>query len=88
MRVTGAKRKVLGRSTARITPVGRVPLGATRKGTNRFRWDGRVNGKRLRSGTYLLTYRLLRDKRVTSTSGSLRFTIASNGRVRSVKAER
>ena len=47
-----------------------------------------MNGKRLRAGTYLLTYRLLRDKRVTSTSGSLRFTIATNGRVRSVKPER
>ena len=51
-RVTGT-RKLLGRTTPRIRVVGRVPLGRTRKGANRFRWNGKVNGKRLAAGTYL-----------------------------------
>ena len=53
VRVTG-KRKLLGRTVPRIKQVGRVPLGATRKGRNTFRWNGKVNGKRLKRGTYLL----------------------------------
>ena len=59
VRVTG-KRKLLGRTVPRIRQIGRVPLGKTRKGRNSFRWNGKVNGKRLKRGTYLLTYRALR----------------------------
>ena len=65
-RVTGT-RKLLGRRTPRIRVVGRVPLGATVKGVNRFRWNGEVNGKRLSAGTYLLTYRALKKGGVLST---------------------
>ena len=86
-RVTG-KRKLLGRSVPRIKVVGRVPLGKTRKGQNRFRWNGKVNGKRLKRGTYLLTFRALRRTRVVSTSGSVRFTVTDRGRIRGVSRVR
>ena len=69
VRVIG-KRELMGRTVPRIRQVGRVPLGATRKGRNTFRWNGKVNGKRLKRGTYLLTYRALRGARIVSTSGS------------------
>ena len=85
VRVTG-KRKLLGRSVPKIKQVGRVPLGKTRKGRNLFRWDGKVNGKRLKRGTYLLTFRALRRERVVSTSGSVRFTVTKNGQIRRAKA--
>ena len=88
VRVTGKRRKVLGRSVPRIRVVGRVPLGTVRNGRNRFRWNGRVGGKRLAPGTYLLTYRALKGKRVTTTSGSLRFRITRGGEIRGVRRER
>jgi hypothetical protein len=66
----------------------RRPLGKARKGSNRFRWDGRVAGKRLKPGTYLLTYRTLRGTLVTSTSDSIRFTIAKSGRVTRARRQR
>jgi hypothetical protein len=87
VRVTG-KRKLLGRTVPRIRQIGRVPLGATRKGSNRFRWDGKVNGKRLTRGTYLLTYRALRRARIVSTSGSIRFTVNDRGSIRGVRRVR
>jgi hypothetical protein len=83
-RVTG-KRKLLGRTVPRIRPVGRVPLGKTRKGRNSFRWNGKVEGKRLKRGRYLLTYRALRRTRIVSTSGSIRFTVTKQGRIRGVR---
>jgi hypothetical protein len=85
-RVTG-KRKLLGRTVPRIKPVGRVPLGKARKGRNRFRWNGKVNGRRLQRGTYLLTFRALRRERVVSTSGSVRFSVR-HGRIRGAKRQR
>ncbi len=69
MRVTG-KRKLLGRTVPRIKPSRHGRLGATRKGRNAFRWNGKVNGRRLKRGTYLLTYRALRRTRIVSASGS------------------
>jgi hypothetical protein len=87
VRVTG-KRKLLGRTVPRIRPIGRVPLGATRKGRNSFRWNGKVNGRRLKRGTYLLTYRALHGKRIVSTSGSIRFKVTRQGRIRGVKRVR
>jgi hypothetical protein len=86
-RVTGT-RKLLGRRVPRIRPVGRVPLGRTRKGTNRFRWNRKVNGRRLKAGKYLLTYRALRRKRVVGTSSSIRFTVTGKGRIRGVRRQR
>ena len=52
---------MLGVEQPKIKVVGRVPLGKAKQGRNRFRWDGKVAGKRLKPGKYLLTYRLLRD---------------------------
>jgi hypothetical protein len=86
VRVTGGARTVLGRKQPRIRVVGKVPLGPVHNGRNRFRWNGRVNGKRLSPGTYLLTYRALKGSRVTTTSGSLRFRITMGGKIRSVRA--
>jgi len=86
VRVTG-RRKLLGRSVARIRVIGRVPLGATVKGTNRFRWNGKVEGKRLRRGRYLLTYRALKRDRVISTSSSIRFTVTKGGGIRKARRE-
>ena len=86
-RVTG-KRKLLGRTVPRIRPVGRVPLGKTRKGLNRLRWNKKVNGRRLKRGTYLLTFRALRRDRVVSTSGSVRFTVTKQGRIRKARRQR
>ena len=87
VRVTG-KRKLLGRTVPRIRQIGRVPLGATRRGRNRFRWNGKVKGKRLKRGTYLLTYRALRRARIVSTSGSIRFTVNSRDHIRGVRRVR
>jgi WD40-like Beta Propeller Repeat len=86
-RVTG-KRKLLGRTVPRIREVGRVPLGRAKKGRNRFRWNRKVNGKRLRPGTYLLTYRSLRGKRITNTSNSIRIRVNKRGRIVRAKRQR
>ena len=86
VRVTGTRR-LLGRRAPRLRVVGRVPLGTAKRGRNRLRWNGRVNGKKLRRGTYLLTYRTLKGKRITNTSGSIRFRIAKGGKIRQVRSE-
>ena len=87
VRVVG-KRKLLGRSAPRVRVVGKVPLGLAKKGRNRKRWNGKVNGKRLRPGTYLLTYRSLKGKRITNTSDSIRFKVGKGGKIRQVRRER
>ena len=87
VRVTG-KRTLLGAKVPRIKVVGRVPLGKLRKGRSTFRWPSKVDGKRLKPGTYLLTFRSLRRDRILSTSGSVRFKITRDGRVAKVKRER
>ena len=87
-RVTGKPRKLLGRRVPRIRVVGRVPLGRTRKGVNRFSWDGRVEGRRLKRGTYLLTYRALRKKRILSISGSIRLKVTKSGKIVNVRRQR
>ena len=86
-RVTG-RRKLLGRTAPRLRVLGKVRLGTAKQGRrNRFRWNGRVNGRRLGRGTYLLTYRSLNGGRITNTSGSFRFKIAKGGKLRQVRAE-
>lgn len=84
--VTGT-RTLLGRTVPRIRTIGRVPLGRTRKGINTFRWNGKVAGRRLKAGTYLLTYRALRKDRVLSTSDSIRFTVTKSGKVTQVRRQ-
>jgi hypothetical protein len=88
-RVLGT-RKVLGRSVPRVGAVGRVPLGAARSARlQHFRWNGRVNGRRLPAGTYLLTFRgLNRRGRVLATSRSIRFTLTRSGQIRNVRTLR
>ena len=87
VRVTGTT-KLLGRTVPRIRPVGRVPLGTARKGRNTFRWNGKVNGKRLSAGTYLLTFRALRGSVVTELSDSIRFKVSRSGKITGVRRER
>jgi hypothetical protein len=53
-RVTGT-RKLLGRNVPKLRVIGKHRLGRAHKGTNRFRWNRRVAGRRLKPGTYLLT---------------------------------
>jgi hypothetical protein len=86
-RVVG-RRTLLGRSAPRLRVVGRVPLGRAKRGRNRLRWNGRVNGKRLRPGTYLITYRSLKGRRVSNTSDSIRVTVGKGGKIRRAKRER
>jgi WD40-like Beta Propeller Repeat len=86
-RVVG-KRTLLGRTAPRLRVVGRVPLGRAKRGRNRLRWNGRVNGKRLRPGTYLITYRSLKGRRVSNTSDSIRVRVGKGGKIRRAKRER
>ncbi len=86
-RVVG-KRKLLGRTAPRLRAVGKVPLGAAKRGRISKRWNGKVNGKRLRPGTYLLTYRSLRGKKITNTSDSIRLTVGKGGKIRRARPER
>jgi hypothetical protein len=86
-RVVG-KRKLLGRTAPRLRVIGKVPLGAAKRGRIRKRWDGKVNGKRLRPGTYLLTYRSLRGRKVTNTSDSIRLRVGRGGRILRARPER
>jgi WD40 repeat protein len=71
---------LFGRKVPKITPVGRVPLGKTKKGRNSFKWNGKVEGKKLKKGTYLLTFRALKGDRILNTSGSVRFKVDRKGR--------
>jgi hypothetical protein len=74
-KVTG-KTTVLGRKVPKIKPVGRVPLGKAKKGRNHFTWNGKVNGKKLAKGKYLLTFRLLTSHgRVRNLSNSVQLTV-------------
>ena len=84
-RVVGTH-KVLGRTVPRLQRVGRVPLGAAAAGRNTFRWNGRVAGRRLKAGKYVLTFRTLtKAGRIHSVSQSVRFTLSSAGRISAVK---
>lgn len=86
-KVTG-KRTVLGARLPRIKPVGRVPLGRLRNGRASFRWPVEVDGERLKRGTYVLTFRSLRGKRILTTSGSVRVEVGRDGRVKEAKRQR
>ena len=78
MKVKG-KRTVLGVKLPRIKPIGRVPLGKLRTGRSSFKWPVEVDGEQLERGTYLLTFRSLRKKRVLTTSESVRIKVARTG---------
>ncbi len=73
--------RLFGRTVPRIRAVGRVPLGVARSHRPHFRWNGRVNGRRLSAGTYYLTFRALtRRGRILDTSNSIRFRVARRTR--------
>lgn len=62
-RIVGRTR-VLGRTAPKLRLVGRVPLGSFKKGRkHRVRWNGRVRGRRLARGRYLVTVRSVTGKR-------------------------
>jgi hypothetical protein len=50
---------LLGRRVPTLVPVGRVPFGAFHRGRSHVKWNLRVNGRPLRSGTYQVTVRAL-----------------------------
>jgi hypothetical protein len=76
------KHRVLGRRVPRLKPLGRVPLGRARRGRNRFRWNGRVAGRRLRPGSYVITYRVLtRGGRIQATSRTIQFRVTRSRRI-------
>ena len=49
--------ELFGRKVPKLKLVGRVPLGKFKKGHDKTHWNLRVNGKRLRRGTYQVTPR-------------------------------
>jgi WD40-like Beta Propeller Repeat len=55
-RVVG-KTRLLGKTVPKLRPVGAVPLGSFKKGRSSIRWNGKVNGKALKPGTYQVTPR-------------------------------
>jgi WD40-like Beta Propeller Repeat len=80
-RVVGSHR-VLGRKLPKLRPLGRVPLGRSRKGVNRFKWSGRVQSRALGAGEYVITYRALTSTgRVKATSKTIEFRITRKGRI-------
>jgi hypothetical protein len=57
-RIVGHHR-LFGRTVPTLRVVGHVPLGTFRPGRHHLRWDLKVNGRRLRRGTYQVTLRSL-----------------------------
>lgn len=55
-RVVGHHR-LFGRRVPTLKPVGRVPLGRFKKGRRHVHWNLKVNGHRLKRGTYQVTVR-------------------------------
>lgn len=51
--------KLFGRTVPTLKPVGHVPLGRFKPGRRHVHWDLRVNGHRLKRGTYQVTLRSL-----------------------------
>jgi hypothetical protein len=60
---------LLRRRVPTLKLVGRVPFGRKRKGHDRIHWNRRVNGHRLRPGTYLITPRAVSSKGVVRELG-------------------
>jgi hypothetical protein len=74
-RIVG-KHKLFGKTVPKLAPVGRVPLGKFRKGRGKVRWDGRVNGRRLKPGRYQVTVRAVSPKGAVLDFGTPRtFTV-------------
>jgi WD40-like Beta Propeller Repeat len=70
-RIVGHHR-LLGRVVPTLKPVGRVPFGRFKRGRHHVHWNLRVNGRRLRRGSYLITPRLLNRTDVVTELGKPR----------------
>jgi hypothetical protein len=70
-RIVG-RTKLLGRTVPKLETVGRVPLGTFKKGHGRVRWNGRVNGRKLKRGTYQVTVRTVSPKGAITDLGTPR----------------
>jgi hypothetical protein len=70
-RIVGTQR-LLGKAVPKLRLVGAVPLGSFRKGRSSVRWDGRVDGKRLKPGTYQVTPRAVASSGVIRELGTPR----------------
>jgi hypothetical protein len=80
-RVVG-KRTLFGRSVPKLRPLGRVPLGQAKRGRNRFKWNGRVNGRKLKAGTHVLVFRALTSNgRIRAISKTVQFRVTKSGRI-------
>jgi WD40 repeat protein len=74
-RIVG-KHKLFGKSVPKLAPVGRVPLGSFKKGRGHVKWDGRVNGRKLKAGRYQVTVRAVSPKGAVLDFGKPRtFTV-------------
>jgi hypothetical protein len=84
-RVVGSHR-VLGRTLPKLKPLGRVPLGHSKKGRNKFHWNGRVQGRQLSPGLYVLTFRGLTGRgRVQATSKPIEFRVTKKLRITALR---
>jgi hypothetical protein len=64
----------------------RVPLGLAKPGSNRFKWNGKAAGHKLKRGQYVLTFRALTKKgRVRATSKTIRFRVTRSGKIAGAK---
>jgi len=63
---------LFGHRVPTLRTVGRVPFGQFKRGHHKVRWNLRVNGRRLRPGTYLVTPRLVTRRGVVRELGKPR----------------
>jgi hypothetical protein len=70
-RIVGHHR-LLGRVVPTLKTVGRVPFGRFKRGKHHVHWNLRVNGRKLRRGTYLITPRLLNRNGIVTELGKSR----------------
>lgn len=63
--------QLFGRRVLTLRVVGHVPLGVFKRGEHRLHWNLKVNGRRLKRGTYQVTLRsLTRSKKIRDFGGS------------------
>ena len=72
----------------RLRVVGRVPFGIRRKGRPRVRWNGRVNGRRLRPGRYRITLRRLVRKVPVEVAQPIDLVVPRRGPARVARPRR
>jgi hypothetical protein len=70
-RIVGRQR-LFGHVVRKLKTVGRVPLGKFSRGKHSVHWNLRVDGRRLRRGTYLVTPRSLTSRNIVTGLGTPR----------------